>query len=329
MASKRSYYEVLGVDKSASADEIKKAFRKLAQKHHPDAGGDENTFKEINEAYEVLSDPKKKAQYDRFGQYGGWEQAAGAGGGNPFAGFGGFGGAAANVDWGDLFQNLRNGEGAFGGNWDFKINRNVKGQDLKAHIDLTFDEAFNGVAKKITIHIPSNGKTQEVTAKIPQGAVDGGKLRFKEKGEYGSGGGKRGDLIVVTHILPDALYSRDKADVLCDLPVSIDEAALGTTVVVPAPDGSLVKIKVPAGTEHGKVMRVRGKGAKKIKGNGYGDLKVCIKVVVPKRLNIAQKQALEAFAKASQDSAKANQDLESSREALNKKIDEIKAKSKN
>ena len=319
MASKRNYYEVLGVDKSASADEIKKAFRKLAQKHHPDAGGDEDTFKEINEAYEVLSDPQKKAQYDRFGQYGGWQQAAGGAGGNPFSGFGGFGGGAAGMDWGDIFQNLRNGDGAFGGNWDFKINRNVKGQDLQAHIDLTFDEAFKGVTKKITIRIPSTGESQEVTAKIPEGAVDGGKLRFKEKGEYGAGGGKRGDLIVVTHILDDELYKRDKADVLLDLPVSFDEAVLGTTVIVPTPDGSLVKIKVPAGTEHGKVMRVRGKGAKKVKGNGYGDLKVCIKVVVPKRISVAQKQALEEFAKASEDSDRL-------RSVLNKKVDEVKSK---
>ncbi len=321
MASKRNYYEVLGVDKSASADEIKKAFRKLAQKHHPDAGGNEDTFKEINEAYEVLSDPKKRAQYDRFGQYGGWQQAAGgAAGGNPFAGFGGFGGGAAGVDWGDLFQNLRNGDGAFGGNWDFKINRNVKGQDLKAHIDLTFDEAFNGVTKKITIRIPSTGESQEVTAKIPQGAVDGGKLRFKEKGEYGSGGGKRGDLIVVTHVLDDKLYRRDKADVLMDMPISIAEAVLGTTVVVPTPDGSLVKIKVPAGTEHDKVMRVRGKGAKKVKGNGYGDLKVCIKISVPKRINVAQKQAMEEFAKNSSDSSEL-------RDEINNKVEKIKKKS--
>lgn len=314
MASKRDYYEVLGIDKKASADEIKKAFRKLAQKHHPDAGGNEDTFKEINEAYEVLSDPKKRAQYDRFGQYGGWEQAAG--GANPFSGFGGFGGAAASVDWGDVFQNLRNGDGAFGGNWDFKINRNVKGQDLQAHIDLTFDEAFKGVTKKITIRIPSTGESQEVTAKIPEGAVEGGKLRFKEKGEFGSGGGKRGDLIVVTHILEDSLFRREKADVLLDLPISISEAALGATVVVPTPDKSLVKIKVPAGTEHGKVMRVRGKGAKKIKGNGYGDLKVCIKVVVPKKLNSAQKQALEDFAKNSENP-------ENLRDVLVKKVEEI------
>jgi curved DNA-binding protein len=303
----KSYYDVLGVKKSASADEIKKAFRKLAQKHHPDAGGDEETFKQINEAYEVLSDAEKKKQYDRFGtvgnfagqQPGGWPKGAQGWPGGASRGYSYTSNGDAGFDWGDIFSNIRSGDGAFGGNWDFNVNRKRKGQDLQASINLSFEEAFNGATKKVSIKVPSTGETESVTVKVPQGAVDGGRLRYRGKGEHGANGGERGDLLVVTKILKHPVFERDKEDVLMDLPISIDEAILGASIIVPAPDGSRVKLRVPAGTQDGRVLRVKGKGAKQLKGKGYGDLKVKVNVSIPKELNDAQKKAIEGFRDAS------------------------------
>lgn len=320
----KNYYDVLGVKKSASPDEIKKAFRKLAAKYHPDAGGDEEKFKEINEAYEVLSDPEKKKQYDRFGTVGnfgqqpqgGWAGGAWPGGagrtytytstGGNGSGFGGF----DFGDIGDIFNNIRNGDGAFGSDWDFNVNRERVGHDLQAQITLSFEEAFSGATKKVSVRIPSTGETESVTVKVPAGAVDGGKLRFRGRGEYGQNGGSRGDLLIITKIKEHPLYARDKADVLMDLPVSLDEALLGTSVVIPTPDGSLVKMRVPAGTRDGKVLRVRGKGAKKLKGSGTGDLKVKVKVEFPSKLNAAQRKAIEDFRAASPDTGGLRKNIE-------------------
>lgn len=302
MASNKSYYDILGVGKSASQDEIKKAFRKLAQKYHPDAGGDEEKFKQINEAYAVLSDPQKKAQYDRFGTVDG----------NPFAGYGGYGGGGnpfggagggAGFNWSDIFGNMANGDGAFGSNWDFHVNRAVKGKDLQASISLSFDEAFKGCSKKVSIRIPSTGETETVTVNVPAGAVDGGKMRFRGKGEFGIDGGPRGDLLVITRLAEHPLYERDGANVVMRLGVSIAEAALGASIVVPTPDGSMVKMRVPAGSQDGATLRVKGKGAPylKGKGTGSGDLLIKVHVNVPKTLTAEQKAALEAFRDASPD----------------------------
>lgn len=302
MASNKSYYDILGVGKSASQDEIKKAFRKLAQKYHPDAGGDEEKFKQINEAYAVLSDPQKKAQYDRFGTVDG----------NPFAGYGGYGGGGnpfggagggAGFNWSDIFGNMANGDGAFGSNWDFHVNHAVKGKDLQASISLSFDEAFKGCSKKVSIRIPSTGETETVTVNVPAGAVDGGKMRFRGKGEFGIDGGPRGDLLVITRLAEHPLYERDGANVVMRLDVSIAEAALGASIVVPTPDGSMVKMRVPAGSQDGATLRVKGKGAPylKGKGTGNGDLLIKVHVNVPKTLTAEQKAALEAFRDASPD----------------------------
>ena len=307
---KKSYYDILGVKKSASADEIKKAFRRLARKHHPDAGGDEETFKEINEAYEVLSDPEKKKQYDTFGtvgnfaqQPGGWQGGTWPGGGRRTYTYTSTGGSGSGFDWSDIFSNIRSGDGAFGPDWDFNVNRTQNGRDLQTSIELTFDEAFKGTTKQVSVRIPSTGETESIKVKVPAGAVDGGKLRFRQRGEYGSGGGRRGDLIIVTKIKEHPVYRRDHADVLMDLPVSVEEAILGTRIVVPTPDGSLVKLRIPAGTQDGRVLRVKGKGAHDVKGSGNGDLKVKIKVAIPRSLNAEQRAAIEKFRDASPDPA--------------------------
>lgn len=310
------YYKTLGVPRDADADAIKKAFRKLARKHHPDAGGDEAKFKEINEAYEVLSDEKKRKLYDQYGTanenqipYGGAWQGQG---GNPFAGAG-FGGASGFGSWADILESIRNGEGAFGGNWDFGgaggygQPQPQKGADKEVSMTVTFDEAFNGCEKRIRIGRSGTGEKETLTIKIPAGAVDGGRVRLKGKGGQGVNGGPAGDLLVNIKISAHPLYQRDKADVLMDLPVTFAEAALGAQVVVPTPDGTKVRLKVPAGCQDGTVLTVRGKGAPKLgKGStGNGDLRVAIKIAVPKTLNDEQKKALEAFQEATKEEVRA------------------------
>ena len=304
MVAEKNYYDVLGVKESASTDEIKKVFKKLAREHHPDAGGDEAKFKDISEAYEVLSDDEKRQEYDAFLKYGGF---AHGGSGNPFnwGGAGGTGGGhwhTVTSDFGDLgdigniFNRIRHGEGAFGTEWEFP-QRAQRGRDVQVTLNVSFDEAFKGTTKAVTVRIGDT--SQKIDVKVPAGAVEGGKLRYKGKGGEGQGGGERGDLTIVTSIKPHELYSRKGADVCLTLPVSVAEAALGAQIVVPAPDGSLVKLRIPAGTQDGRTLVIRGKGAPRVKGKGFGDLKVEVRLALPESLNDGQKAALEAFAAAS------------------------------
>jgi molecular chaperone DnaJ len=365
MSPTANYYDILGVKKDASTDEIKKAFRRLARKHHPDAGGDEEKFKEINEAYEVLSDSEKRQQYDQYGQYFGGGMPPGAGGGAGWPGGAGAGGVhyqTVNVgdlgDLGDIFGSVFGGMGG-GGARGRRQQSAQRGADVQADIDLTFEQAFSGAQVQVAVGgaeqcsacggsgaKPGSGpiacpvcggsgtstesqgffgfsrpcancggagtvieepcpacrgagrvaRQAPVTVNVPAGATDGGKLRFKGKGEPGTGGGPTGDLYVITHIKKHPYFSRDGADVVLDLPVSIAEASLGTEVRVPTPDGHKVKLKIPAGTQNGKVFRVRDKGAPLLKGSGHGDLKVKAHVVVPTQLTDAQHEALETFA---------------------------------
>lgn len=358
MAPSTNYYDVLGVKKDATAAEIKKAFRRLARKHHPDTGGDEEKFKEINQAYEVLSDAEKRTQYDQYGQYFGGQAPGGPGG----AGWPP-GGARVRVnnvdlgdlgDLGDLFGSVFGGTGGHQG----RGPQPRRGRDVQVDLNLTFEQAFQGTSAKVEIErtekcgtcggsgakpgtspatcttCGGSGSVSEgqgmfgfsrpcprcggsgqmiehpcatcrgsgvvrrrvpVTVNVPAGATDGGKLRFKGKGETGEAGGPAGDLYVVTRIAKHPYYVRDGADVIVDLPVSIAEAALGTEIKVPTPGGGHVKLKVPAGTQHGKVFRVRGKGAPKLKGSGHGDLKVKTRLVVPKDLSEHQQDLLREF----------------------------------
>lgn len=314
MAATPDYYKTLGVPRTATADEIKKAFRKLARKHHPDAGGDEAKFKEINEAYEVLSDEKKRKLYDQYGTASENQIPHGWGGGsvnvddifgNGGAGFG---------SWAEILESIRRGEGAFGTNWDFGNfsgfggNRGPqprKGQDMNVTLNVTFDEAFRGAQKRVTVRVPGKQEAETLDVKIPAGAVDGGRLRFRGKGGAGQSGGEAGDLLITTHIEPHPYYTREGADVVMDVPVSIAEAALGASVVVPAPDGTKVRVKIPAGTQDGTKMTIRGKGAPKVKGDGTGDLRIVVKVHVPRSLNEKQKQAMEDYLAASTEEVRA------------------------
>ena len=304
MASTPDYYKTLGVPRTATADEIKKAFRKLARKHHPDAGGDEAKFKELNEAYEVLSDEKKRALYDQYGTANENQIPQGWGGGQGFnvedifggGGAGGFGGS-----WADILESIRHGEGAFGGNWDFGGGfggqpQSRRGQDMNVTLNVTFDEAFNGTEKRITVRIPGKSESDTHTVKVPAGAVDGGRVRLKGQGAPGENGGAAGDLLITTKIDAHPYFGRDKADVTVDLPINVAEAALGASIVAPTPDGKKIKVKVPAGTQDGKVLTIKGKGAPDLKNKGqFGNLKIQIHVEVPTDMNDEQKKAMEDF----------------------------------
>lgn len=300
MAGKQNYYDILGVKRDAVQDDIKKAFRKLAAKYHPDAGGDEQKFKEVSEAYTTLSDPQKRKEYDQMLMFGGI----------PGADFGGSGGRARggySGDWSDIFENIRSGDGAFGG-FDFssifgggagggaRSNRPTKGGDLTMTIEVTAEEAFSGAQRKVSYTIPSSGEKQSLTVKVPAGAVDGGKLRYRGRGEYGANGGARGDLVITTRVEEHPIFKRDGADVRMELPISMYEAALGANVEVPAPDGSVCRLKIPAGTQDGKTFRFRDMGAPDVKRKGKkGALYVKVRVQVPTRLTAKERDALTAL----------------------------------
>ena len=309
MSATPDYYQTLGVPRTATVDEIKKAYRTLARTHHPDAGGDEAKFKEIGEAYEVLSDDKKRELYDQYGTANenqiprGW---GGGQGGNPFGGQGVAGGS-----WADILESIRNGEGAFGTEWDFggfggrqAQSRPRKGQDMNVTLKVSFEDAFTGAEKRVTVRVPGKTEKETLTVKIPAGAVDGGRLRFKGKGALGTNGGASGDLLITTKIDEHPYYVRDGADVVVDMPITIAEAALGDSIVVPAPDGTRVRVKVPAGTQSGAVLTIKGKGAPRLKGDGSGNLNIKVDVVVPTDMTDEQKQALETFRAASVESVR-------------------------
>ena len=322
MPAKPDYYKTLGVSKDATAEEIKKAFRKLARTNHPDAGGDEEKFKEINEAYEVLSDKEKRALYDQYGTAD-QNQIPYNWGGGTTVNMSDFG------SWSDILNQVLRGEG-FGGSWSFSTNgagagsgsggrgfggfdgfsgfggagrgaqnRPQHGQDANVELSVTFEEAFRGTQKRMTVRIPGNDVPMTLDVKVPAGAVDGGRLRFKGKGLPGANGGEAGDLLVTTRIQSHPLYTRKGADVLMTVPVNVAQAALGDQVVVAAPDGTQVRVRIPAGTQPGAVLSVKGKGAPRVKGQGNGDLKIALDIAIPTAMNDAQRRAMEAFLEAS------------------------------
>ncbi len=300
----KNYYDVLGVKRDATQDEIKKAFRKLAAKYHPDAGGDEKKFAEVSEAYTTLSDEKKRKEYDQLLLFGGI----------PGADFGGSGRGrgysyttTVGGDWQDIFDNIRNGDGAFSG-FDFSQifngagggratgNRPSKGGDLTLTINVSAEEAFAGTQRKVTFTVPSTGEKQTLTVKVPAGAVDGGKLRYRGRGEFGVNGGERGDLVITTKVAEHPVFKRDGADVRMELPISMWEAALGAEVEVPTPDGTTCRLKVPAGTQDGKTFRFRDLGAPNVKRKGVrGALFVTVRVKVPTRLTADERKLLETL----------------------------------
>lgn len=296
MADAKGYYQALGVSESASTQEIKKAYRELAKKLHPDRTKgnkqDEERFKKVNEAYEVLSDPDKRKEYDELSRFGGFYNQGGGPGGFSYQHVGTDGFA---WDIGDIFSNIRHGYGVAGdwssNSWSADAQlRPTKGRDLTVVLNITFDEAFQGVKKTVTYRIPSTREKKTMTVDVPAGAVDDGQLRLKKLGEFGTLGGSRGDLIVVTKIKKHKLYERDGAHVVMKLPLSPAEAALGGSFMIPAPSGKNVRVKIEPGTQHGAQLRLKGLGAPRVKRPSVsGDLRVVVEIVVPKTLSDEEK----------------------------------------
>lgn len=289
--SKRDYYDVLGVAKSASADEVKRAFRKKAVELHPDRGGDEEKFKELNEAYEVLKDPQKKAAYDQFGHAAGAHQAGGGPYGAGAQGFDGFdfsqftGGQAGFSGFEDLF-------GAFFG------GARSRPRDVEVSMTIDFREAIFGVTKEITLrvadHQKGERKQEEVKVKIPAGIDDGQSIRLSGHGEVNQQGAK-GDLYVHIRVRPDKEFERQGPHIISHVKVGMVDAALGTTAEVKTLDGK-VKVKVPAGTQHGKVLKLTGKGVPLVNSSSRrGDHLIEILIEVPQKLSTKQKKLLEDY----------------------------------
>ena len=359
MADKRDYYEVLGVAKGASDDEIKKAHRKLAKKYHPDLNRDNpeaaEKFKELNEAYEVLSDKDKRAKYDQFG-FAGVDPNYGAGQGGFGGGFGGF----DMGDLGDIFGSFFGG--GFGGS-SSRSRRNApqRGETLQQRIMLSFEEAAFGCEKEITINrtescdecggtgaekgtsvetcsnchgsgvvmqtqrtplgmFQTQGacpncrgtgkiirkpckkcggtgkmrKSRTLKVKIPAGIDDGQSIQLRGQGNAGVNGGPSGDVIVTISIRPHPLFTRDGNNVICEIPISFPQAALGDTLQVPTIDGK-VEYTIPEGTQTGTVFRLRDKGIQNVNGRGRGDQYVRVNIEVPTHLTDHQKRLLRDF----------------------------------
>ncbi len=311
----KDFYKILGVSKDASATDIKKSYRKLARKYHPDQNqGDaasEKTFKDVSEAYSVLSDDEQRQQYDAIRAMGGGARfsAGGAGGGaggsagfedifgNLFgqgAGTGtrqrtGFSNSNLPPEFADLFGGGVGGNGFPGG---FQSTRPQKGADRTATTSISFAGSINGTT--IGLREPSG---EQIDVRIPAGIRDGQKVRVKGKGQPGQDG--PGDLMVAVSVKDHPLFKRDGDNIRVHVPVSFPEAALGAQIEVPTLTGELVKMKVPAGTPSGRTLRLKGRGVKTSKGTG--DLLVIVDVVVPQNLSREAEAAVEAFRDATKD----------------------------
>jgi len=366
MATKRDYYEVLGVEKSASADDVKHAYKQLAVKFHPDNNPDDATaeerFKEVTEAYEVLSDPEKRHAYDQFGH----QAFAGAG----RAGAGGFSGGFHNVDtdearrvfeeifgsfgFGSIFDNVFGTQADHGGRAGGRA-----GSHLLYELEVALEEAASGADRSISVRRASRcpdcgGKgsasaegvsrcpqcggagqvasrhgffsirqtcsrcgglgevvkdpckrcggqgrvveTRHLSVKIPPGIHDGTRLRLSGEGEAGLRGGPAGDLLVVVHVKPHSVFRRDDDDIYCEVEIPYTTAALGGEVQVPTLDGP-VTMKVPAGSQPGRRLRLRGKGMPRLRGAGHGDEYAGLRIKVPTKLSSKMRKALEELAR--------------------------------
>ncbi|WP_293695961.1 DnaJ C-terminal domain-containing protein [uncultured Agrococcus sp.] len=293
----KDFYKVLGVPKDVGEKDLKNAYRKLARQYHPDQNpGDtaaETKFKEISEANAVLSDPKQRQEYDAIRAMAGGRPrfAPGTGGAGFEDVFGGFGGGPrvqySQGDFDDLLGGLFGGQGGFaprGGGFGAP----PKGRDIAANASLDFRSAVQGDTLKLTV----GGRSMNV--RIPAGVHDGQKIKISGRGEPSPAGGPAGDLVVTVSVRSHPVFKLDGLHLRVDVPVSFSEAALGATIEVPTLGGEPVKLKVPAGTPSGRVMRVKGKGVQSKKGTG--DLLAAVQVAVPTNLGREQKKQLKAFA---------------------------------
>ncbi|BCX12585.1 MAG: molecular chaperone DnaJ [Thermosynechococcus sp.] len=289
----KDYYQILGVSKNATEAEIRQAFRRLARKYHPDLNpGDkeaEARFKEINEAHEVLSDPQKRRKYDQFGQY--WQQASAAEAGGFNVNVGDFGADFSQFANFEEFINELLGRFATGTGrtrtWS-TVGFDTSGfgsADAEAEIQISFQEAFQGCQKSFAIG------NEQVTVTIPAGIKPGTKLRLRGKGQYNPYSQQRGDLYLTVQVAPHPLFRFEDDQLVIDLPITPDEAALGAQVTVPTPSGNVV-LNVPAGTRSGQSLRLRGKGWRS-SGGMAGDLLAKVQIVPPKSLSAQEKDLYE------------------------------------
>ncbi|HRJ73481.1 MAG TPA: J domain-containing protein [Terrimicrobiaceae bacterium] len=292
----RDYYETLGVAKTASQDEIKSAFRKLARKFHPDTAQDKKTaeekFKEINEAYEVLSDPEKRKKYDDYGanwQQGGFQPPPGGGQWHQSGTSGGMGGYAdggaefhfGGTGFSDFFEQLfgaRRGGGRGFSGYDFEESP-VRGQDVEADILATFEEALHGSTRQISFRRGDSGKIQTYTVKIPKGVYEGQRIRLAGQGGSGGSGGQAGDLYLRIKFERHPDFEAQGADLIYDLELPAHKAVLGCDVEIPTLDGR-AKLHIPAGSQNGKKFRLSGRGLP-IKGGTRGNFFAVLAVTLP------------------------------------------------
>lgn len=378
--SKRDYYEVLGVAKNASDAELKKAYRRAAQKHHPDRNPDnaeaEERFKEAKEAYEVLCDAQKRTAYDQFG-HAGVDPSMGGGG---RGGFGGGGGANFSDVFGDVFGDIFGGGGRGGG------QRVYRGADLRYNLELSLEDAVRGTTVKIRVPTYTTCKTcsgsgakkgtrpstcttcgghgqvrmqqgffsvqqtcprcngtgtiigdpcgdchgqgrikeqKTLSVKVPAGVDTGDRIRLANEGEAGENGGPPGDLYVQIQVKEHAIFKRDDANLYCEVPISYGTAALGGELEVPTLDGR-VKLKVPEGTQTGKLFRMRGKGVKPVRDNVVGDLLCRVVVETPVKLSSKQKELLRELDGSMKDNKKHSPQAHSWLDGVKKFFDGVK-----
>ncbi|MBF9221590.1 DnaJ C-terminal domain-containing protein [Hymenobacter ruricola] len=300
----KDYYKTLGLDKTATPEQIKKAYRKLARQHHPDVNPNDKTaeqkFKEVNEANEVLSDPEKRKKYDQFGaDWQRYQQQPGGGAGQPGGfdwsqytqgGGGGFGGQGSpfgeGEDFSAFFGSLFGGMGGGGG----RSTRPGAGQDYQAELELSLEEAYHGGPRTITV----NGKNLRLT--IQPGVADGQTIRLRDQGGPGRNGGPNGSLLITFRIRPDARYARTGDDLTQDVPVSVYKALLGGEQTVETLSGP-VKIKLKPETQNGTRLRLRGKGFPVYRKEGqFGDLYLRLNLTLPERLTDQEKDLIKQLA---------------------------------
>jgi len=307
----KDFYEVLGVNEKASQDEIKKKFRTLAKKYHPDRNKGEKAaeerFKEISEAYETLSDPKRRAEYDQLRKYGAFAGAGAGHGGNPFGQQGGFdfsdfvnqgngftsfrfGGSAGGFE-DILSQIFGGGMGGFSGMNTGRTGgrrRTVKGADIQTTLTVTFMEAVQGTTRMIQLE----GSAKKLKVKIPKGVENGGKIRLAGQGQPSPMGGPNGDLIITVRVMPDQQFERKGNDIYSKIEISFKEAILGTKKNIKTLTKT-VALTIPPGTQPGTTMRLKGLGLSV--GGKQGDQYVEIKVTIPKKVTDEQKKILEQW----------------------------------
>lgn len=307
MAMKRDYYDLLGVQRSASPEDIKKAYRKLALKWHPDKNPGnkqaEDRFKEITEAYEVLSDDKKRQIYNQFG-HAGAQASVGADGRNPFEGFGGFGGFGGYSGGGRSYstegpESIQDIFGDLFGD-PFSARRGpfrTRGADLRYTLTVSFEEAALGSERMISFIRKRNGRedTARLSVNVPAGVKQDQRLKLKGEGDSGPNGGSPGDLYVIINVQEHPLFRRVENDVHLDLPLTYIDAILGTTIEIPTLTGK-ASLKVPSGAHSGQVFRLKEKGFPIVGGFGAGDMLVKLIVETPKSLSPQERELIQQLA---------------------------------